>query len=83
MNQYMNYCLNGKPLNVYYLSHVRGMATEMIKALYEFCPIDIRDHFKEENIIYNLHSTLFLKQSMCNTVIYALISFQYKGANGV
>ncbi len=33
------------------------------------------------NLIYNLRSTVSLKQPKCNTVIYdALNSFQYKGA---
>ncbi len=40
----------------------------------------IRDLFEEKDKIYNLHSTVSLKQPKCNTVTYGLNSFRYKGA---
>ncbi len=43
-------------------------------------PIYIRDLFEEKDNIYNLRSTVSLKQPKCNTVIYGLNSFRYKGA---
>ncbi len=43
-------------------------------------PIYIRDLFEENDIIYNLHSTVSPRQLKCNTVTYGLISFPFKGA---
>ncbi len=40
----------------------------------------IWDLFEEKGKIYNLHSTVSLKQPKCNTVTYGLNSFRYKGA---
>ncbi len=42
-------------------------------------PIYIRDLFEEKDKIYNLCSTVSLKQPTCNTVTYGLNSFPYKG----
>ncbi len=56
------------------------MATEIFKALHGYTPIYIRDLFEEKDKIYNLCSTLSPKQPKCNTVIYGLNSFRYKGA---
>ncbi len=38
-------------------------------------PIYIRDLFAEKDKIYNLRSTVSLKQPQCNTVTYGLYSF--------
>ncbi len=57
------------------------MATEIFKALHGSTPIYIRDLFEEKDIMYNLRSTISLKQPKCNTVTYGLNSSQYKGAN--
>ncbi len=38
------------------------------------------DLFAEKDKIYNLHSTVSLKQPKCNTVTYGSNSFRYKGA---
>ncbi len=46
------------------------MATEIFKALRGSTPIYIRDLFEEKDKIYNLHSTVSLKQPKCNTVTY-------------
>ncbi len=54
------------------------MATEIFKALHSSTPIYIRDLFEEKDKIYDLHSTISLKQPKCNT--YGLNSFRYKGA---
>ncbi len=56
------------------------MATEIFKALHGSTPIYIRDHFEEKDKIYNLCSTVSLKQPKCNTVTYDFNSFPYKGA---
>ncbi len=56
------------------------MATEIFKALHSSTPIYIRDLFEEKDKIYNLHSTVSLKQQKCNTVTYSLNSFRYKSA---
>ncbi len=42
------------------------MATEIFKALHGFTPIYIRDLFEEKDKVYNLHSTVSLKQPKCN-----------------
>ncbi len=55
------------------------MATEISKALHGSTPIYIRDLFEEKDKIYNLCSTVSLKQPKCNTVTYRLNSFRYKG----
>ncbi len=39
-------------------------------------PIYIRDLFDEKDKIYNLHSTVSLKQPKCDTVTYGLNTFQ-------
>ncbi len=51
------------------------MATEIFKALHCSTPIYIRDLFEEKDNIYNLRSTVSLKQPKCNTVTYGLNSF--------
>ncbi len=56
------------------------MATEIFKGFHGSTPIYIRNLFEEKDKIYNLRSTVSLKQPKCNTVTYALISFWYKGA---
>ncbi len=63
-----------------YVGRLRNMATEIFKALHGSTPIDIRDLFEEKDKIYNLRSTVYLKQPKCNTVTYDLNSFRYKGA---
>ncbi len=55
------------------------MATEIFKALHGSTQIYIRDLFEEKDKIYNLRSTVSLKQPKCNTVTYGLNSFRYKG----
>ncbi len=59
---------------------LRNMATEIFKALHGSTPIYIRDLFGEKDKIYNLRSTVSLKQLTCNTVTYGLDSFRYKDA---
>ncbi len=61
-----------------YIGRLRNMATEIFKALHGSTPIYIRDLVEEKNKIYNLHSTVSLKQPNCNTVTYGLNSFRYK-----
>ncbi len=56
------------------------MATEIFKVLHGSTPIYIRDLFEEKDKIYNLHSTVSLKQPKCNKVTYGLKSFRYKDA---
>ncbi len=56
------------------------MATEIFKALHGSTSIYIRDLFEEKHKIYNLRSTVSLKQPKCNKVTYALNSFWYKSA---
>ncbi len=63
-----------------YIGHLINMATEIFKALHGSTSIYVRDLFAEKDTIYNLHSTVSLKQPKCNTVTYGLNSFQYKGA---
>ncbi len=63
-----------------YIGHLRNMVTGIFKALHGFSSIYIRDLFEEKNKIYNLLSTVSLKQPKCNTVTYGLNSFRYKGA---
>ncbi len=58
-----------------YIGRLRNMATEIFKAMHGSTPIYIRDLFEEKDKIYNLHSTVSLKQPKCNTVTYGLISF--------
>ncbi len=48
--------------------------------MYGSTPIYIRDLCEEKDKIYNLRSTVSLKQPKCNTVTYGLNSFRYKGA---
>ncbi len=50
------------------------MATKIFKALHGSTPIYIRDLFEEKEMIYNICSTVSLKQSN------GLNSFRYKGA---
>ncbi len=57
------------------------MATEIFKTLHGSTPIYIRDLFEEKDMIYNLRSTVSLKQPKCNLVTYGFDSFRYKGAN--
>ncbi len=59
---------------------LRNMATELFKALHGSTPIYIRDFFEEKDKIYNLRSTVSLKQPKCNTVTYGLNLFRYKDA---
>ncbi len=56
------------------------MATEIFKALHGSTPTYIRDLFEEKDKIYNLRSTVSLKQPKCNTVTYGLNSLRYKHA---
>ncbi len=63
-----------------YIGRLRNMATEIFKALHGSTLIYIRDLFEEKDKIHNLRSTVSLKQPKCNTVIYGLNSFRYKGA---
>ncbi len=56
------------------------MVTEIFKALHGITPIYIRDLFEEKDKIYDLHSTVSLKQQKYNTVTYGLYSFWHKGA---
>ncbi len=58
-----------------YIGHLRNMTTEIFKVLHRSTPIYIKDLFEEEDTIYNLCSTVSLKQSKCNTVTYGLNSF--------
>ncbi len=64
-----------------YIGRLRNMATEIFKALHGSTPIYIKDLFEKIDKIYNLRSTVSLKQPKCNTVTYGLNSFRYKGAN--
>ncbi len=63
-----------------YIGRLRNIFTEINKALHGFTPIYIRDLFHEKDKIYNLRSTVSLKQPKCNTVAYGLNSFRYNGA---
>ncbi len=63
-----------------YIGRLRNMATEIFKALHGSTPIYIRDLFEKKDKIYNLHSTVSLKQRKGNTVTYSLNSFRYQGA---
>ncbi len=63
-----------------YIGRLRNMAIEIFKALHGSTPIYIWDHFEEKDKIYNLHSTVSLKEPKCKTVTYALNSFRYNGA---
>ncbi len=56
------------------------MATDIFKTLHGSTPIYIRDLFEEKDKIYNLRSTVSLKQPKFNKVTYGLNSFRYKGA---
>ncbi len=62
-----------------YVCCLRNMAAEIFKALEGSTPIYITDLFEEKDKIYNLRSTVSLKQPKCNTVTYGLNSFRYKG----
>ncbi len=62
-----------------YTGRLRNMATEIFKALHGSTPIYIRDLFEEKDKIYNLCSSVSLKQPKCNRVTYGLNSFRYKG----
>ncbi len=55
------------------------MPTEIFKALHRSTSIYIRDFFEDKDKIYNLHTTVSLKQPKCNTVTYGLKSFRYNG----
>ncbi len=59
-----------------YIGHLRKMSTEIFKAKHGSNPIYIRDLFEKKDKIYNLHSTVSLKQPKCNTVTYSLNSFR-------
>ncbi len=63
-----------------YIVCLRNMVTEIFKALHGSTTIYIRDLFEEKDIIYNLHSSVSLTKTKCNTVTYGLNSFWYKGA---
>ncbi len=52
----------------------------IFRALHSSTQIYIRDLFEEKDKIYNLRSTVSLKQPKCNTITYTLNSFQYKSA---
>ncbi len=58
-----------------FIGRLRNMATEIFKALHGSTPIYIRDLFDEKDKIYNLLSTVSLKQAKYNTVTYGLNSF--------
>ncbi len=49
-------------------NHLRNMATEIFKALHGSTPIYIKYLYVEKDKIYNLCSTVSLKQPKCNTV---------------
>ncbi len=51
-----------------YIGRLSIMATEIFKAWPGFTPIYIRDLFGEKDKIYNLRSTVSLKQPKCNAV---------------
>ncbi len=59
-----------------YIGCSRNMATEIFKALHGSTSIYIRDLFEEKDKIYNLCSTVSLKQPKYNTVTYGLNSFR-------
>ncbi len=59
-----------------YIGRWRNMAAEIFKTLHGSTPIYIRDLFEEKDKIYNLCSTVSLKQPKCNTVTYVLNSFR-------
>ncbi len=61
-----------------YIGRLRSMATEIFKALHGSTLIYIRDLFEEKDKIYNLCSSVSLKQPKCNTITYGLNSFRYK-----
>ncbi len=56
------------------------MATEIFKALHGSAPIYITVLFEEKEKNYILCSTVSLKKSRYDTVMYGLNSFRYKGA---
>ncbi len=58
-----------------YIGHLRNMVFEIFKALHGSTPIYIRDLYEEKDLIYNLRSTVSLKNSKCNKVTYGLNSF--------
>ncbi len=60
--------------------YVHSTVNHLFKALHDSTLIYIRDLFEERDQIYNLRSTVSLKQPKCNTVTYGLNSFRYKGA---
>ncbi len=66
--------------NMLYIGRLRNMAIEIFKALHGSTPIYIRVLFEEKDKIYNLCSTVSLKQPKCNTVSYGLNSFRYEDA---
>ncbi len=80
MNQHMIFCKKKGNHDMLYIGRLRNMATEIFKALHGSTPIYIRHLFEEKDKIYNLRSTVSLKQPKCNTVTYGLNSFRYKGA---
>ncbi len=63
-----------------YIGRLRNMAIEIFKALHASTPFYIRDLFEEQDKMYNLRSTVSLKQPKCNTITYGLNYFQYKCA---
>ncbi len=63
-----------------YTGRLRNMATEIFKALHGSTPIYIRDLFEEKDEMYNLRSSVSLKQPKCNTVTYGVNSFRYRDA---
>ncbi len=58
--------------NMLYIGRLRNMATDIFKALHVSTPIYIKDLFEEKDKIYNLHSTVSLKQPKHNAVTYGL-----------
>ncbi len=75
------FCKDGRYITSYDCSKC-GITfyTEIFKALHGSTPIYFRDLFEKKDKIYNLCSTVSLKQPKCNTVTYGLNSFRYKGA---
>ncbi len=59
------------------------MANEIFTALHRSTPIYTRDLFEETDNIFNLCSTVSLKQPKCNTITYGLSSFKYESATYV
>ncbi len=58
--------LRNRNHDMLYIGRLRNMVTKIFKALYGSTLIYIRDLFEEKDKIYNLRSTVSLKQPKCN-----------------